>query len=88
MWMWVATGYEVTDEQLSLRCGPFKKSISIKDINKIRPTNNLLASFALSLDRLEITYGGKYAMVLVSPKDKEGFITALKSINPEIKLDN
>ena len=87
VWLWFSTGYEVSGDLLIIRSGPFKKSIPIKDINKITQTNNLMASFALSLDRLEITYGSKFGMVVVSPKDKVGFVSLLKRSNPRIKVD-
>ena len=84
IWLWFSTGYEVNGDLLIIRSGPFKKSIPIKDINKITQTNNLQSSFALSLDRLEITYGSKFGMAIVSPKDKREFVAQLKSINPRI----
>lgn len=88
IWLWFSTGYEVNSDILIIRSGPFKKSIPIKDIKKIRKTNNLQSSFALSIDRLEITYGPSLAMALVSPKDKREFVSLLKSINPRIIDDN
>ena len=84
IWLWFSTGYEVNGDLLIIRSGPFKKSIPIKDINKITQTNNMMSSFALSLDRLEITYGSKFGMAIVSPKDKQVFVSFLKSINPRI----
>ena len=86
IWTLFTTGYKVNDELLIIQNGPIKKKISIKDIKKISKTKNPLASSALSIDRLEITYGSKFEMELVSPKDKEKFISLLKSINPQIEV--
>ena len=86
IWAFFTTGYKVNDELLIIQNGPIKKKISIKDIKKISKTKNPLASSALSIDRLEITYGSKFEMELVSPKDKQKFTSLLKSINPQIEV--
>lgn len=86
IWALFTTGYKVNDELLIIQNGPIKKKISIKDIKNISKTKNPLASSALSIDRLEITYGSKFEMELVSPKDKQKFISLLKSINPQIEV--
>ena len=86
IWALFTTGYKVNDELLIIQNGPIKKKILIKDIKKISKTKNLLASSALSIDRLEIMYGSKFEMALVSPKDKQKFTSLLKSINPQIEV--
>lgn len=59
--------------------------IDIGTIRKIKETNNPLSSPALSLDRLWIDYG-KGGAVMISPKDKEGFIRHILQINPSIEV--
>lgn len=54
----------------------------------MKRTKNPLSSPALSIDRIEITYDSGFGMVLVSPKNKQKFISLLKSINPHIEVDN
>ena len=88
VWSWFTTGYKVNNELLIIQNGPIKRKIPIKDIKKITSTKNLLASSALSIDRLEITYGSDFGMALVSPKDKQKFASLLKSINPQIEVNN
>ncbi|WP_430973482.1 PH domain-containing protein [Sunxiuqinia rutila] len=61
------------------------KSIRIEVIREIRETHNPLAAPANSLDRLEIKYGSGES-ILISPKDKRGFILHLKEINPTIQF--
>jgi hypothetical protein len=85
IWSWFTTGYEVKDGELIIRCGPFKTKIDIQKIRSIRPTKNPLSAFALSIDRLEITYDPNYGMALVSPKKKETFVKLLKEQNPAIR---
>ncbi|MFF3100229.1 PH domain-containing protein [Viridibacillus arvi] len=86
-WSWFTTGYRISNELLIIQSGPLKKRIPIKDIKKIMSTKNPLASFALSFDRIEISYGTDYGMVLVSPKNKSAFVKHLKNINPQIELE-
>lgn len=58
------------------------RPIDILTIKKIEETFNPLSAPAASIDRLGITHGGGY--MLISPKDKMGFITAVQKLNPEI----
>ncbi|ALC91608.1 hypothetical protein AM500_18820 [Bacillus sp. FJAT-18017] len=88
-WCWFTTGYKVSEETLIIQYGPIKKKIPIKDIRRIRKSKNPLSAPALSLDRLEISYGSGYGfgMALISPKDKQSFVSLLKSKNPQIEVD-
>ncbi|WP_416828303.1 PH domain-containing protein [Ectobacillus polymachus] len=88
VWSWFKTGYKINNELLIIYYGPIKKRILIKDIKKITQTKNPLASPALSMDRLEIMYGSDFGMALVSPKDKQKFVSLLKSMNPHIEVDS
>ena len=84
--MMLTTYYTLDGDLLKVKCGYlFNATVNVQSIKSIKETNNVLSSPAASLHRLEITYG-KYDTVMVSPKDKAGFITALKSINPAIEV--
>nr|WP_306471634.1 PH domain-containing protein [Bacillus pseudomycoides] len=48
----------------------------------------ILVAQALSFDRLEILYGSQFETALVSPKDKRKFVSLLKSIHPQIEIEN
>ena len=70
------TYYELTNTTLHVRCGPFWRAIPLSEIRAATPTRNPLASMALSLDRIAIkTRQGRG--VLISPRDKSGFLAAL-----------
>ena len=60
--------------------------IEIKSIKRIYKTRNPLSSPALSLDRITIVYN-KYDEVLISPKDKQGFVEELLKQNSEIIVE-
>jgi hypothetical protein len=80
------TEYTIDGNKLNVRAGLlYRRIIDIGSITKIYETNNPISSPAASLDRLGINYknGGS---ILVSPKDKQGFIAALKEVNSTIEV--
>ena len=81
------TRYVIEGESLTVFYGFFmKRRIPVSTISSVRPTRSLLASPALSLRRLAISYN-KYDEILVSPKDQEAFVAMLKALNPHILTD-
>jgi len=85
-WIWFGTGYEILDDELKVRCGPFRQRIPLQEIREIKRTRSPLSSPACSLDRMEIKYG-KSRRVMISPADQEGFIKMLTGKSPQIHLD-
>jgi len=75
-WLGWATRYVVETNALTIHTGFYKIRIPLETIKSATPSRNLLASPALSLDRLMIKYGPNKS-VLVSPKDKSGFLAAI-----------
>ena len=86
LWLWKSTSYEIENGQLFVRSWIFRRRANVGDIAKVRRTRNLLASYALSSDRLEIVEKNN-AKYYVSPKDVESFIAELKSLNPDIVVE-
>ncbi|MCE7531301.1 PH domain-containing protein [Acinetobacter nosocomialis] len=82
-----STYYVVENSTLVIKSLVFRWKINIDDIIQIEPTYNPLSSTALSLDRLKISYmkNGRIAKVMISPKDKEGFLNTLRK-NPNAKF--
>ena len=78
-WPILNTRYIVDDEYLIIHSMFLKWKIKRSDIQGISTTNNSVASPALSLDRLKVDYikDGKAKFVLISPKAKTAFLTAL-----------
>ena len=76
LWFLYTTQYLVEDEILKIQSGPFKWTIPITSISQVVETTNPRSSPALSLRRLEITYG-ESKTIMVSPKDREGFLEAI-----------
>ncbi|AZB41946.1 hypothetical protein CEF21_06370 [Bacillus sp. FJAT-42376] len=73
--------------QLTIHYGRFSNTLPIMDINNPADEKPLSAP-ALSLDRLEITYGRSFDIAVVSPKEKQEFIDMLLKIQPDIKMES
>lgn len=77
--------YIINNEILTVKCGIFpKQSYDINQISKITDTNSILASPAASLNRIAIYFLNQRNPLIISPKDKIGFIRYLQSLNPQI----
>jgi len=83
------THYIIADGKLFIRCGPFRGTVVIADIEKVTPTRNPLSSPACSLDRLNIDYrvGATSKWVMISPQDKVGFLRALAEADANLQVE-
>lgn len=84
--IYTGTFYKITaDNKLLVKCGVLETvGVNIMEIESVRETRDPLGAPALSFDRIVITYRG--GQVVVSPKNKEGFISDLRKINAKISL--
>jgi hypothetical protein len=85
VWVFTSTYYVLTDDTLFVRGGPVRRTIPLRSVQRLRATREPYSSPALSLDRIEVTYGSK--RVLISPHDKRGFVNALKARVPGVVLE-
>lgn len=83
IWVTFATYYELEHDALVAHSGPFSWRIPLAEISAIRPSNSPLSSPAMSMDRLQITYGNGRS-ILVSPADKAEFLTTLQHRVPRL----
>jgi hypothetical protein len=95
IWLILSTYYDINAKMLKVVSGPVRYTIDIDKIKSVRPSRNPLASPALSLDRLEITYSRptdkvetrySWKTILISPKNKDQFIRELLKVNPNIEV--
>lgn len=86
VWIFTATAYFVTDTELIVRSGPLRIVVKLEAIQRIRSTATLLSSPALSLDRLEVQYA-KRSAVVISPADKAGFVAAIQRRVPGVVVE-
>jgi hypothetical protein len=83
----VPVRYVIEGRTISVQCGLIGWEFSafpIEDVQSIRPTHNPLASPALSLDRLKVELGIRNS-ILISPKDKAGFLRAVSALDPQLR---
>lgn len=85
--MLLTTYYQIEDRVVRIKSGfLFNKTIPIESIRKITGTKNDPDPAATSAGRLEIMYN-KNDSIVISPKDKMGFLNELKNKNPGIEFD-
>ena len=84
-WILFGTYYEFKKDYLLIKLGPFKEKLLYDEINKINFKKSIVASLALSADRIELICNGRFGSY-VSPKNKNEFIEILKSKCANVKL--
>jgi len=85
VWICRTTYYVVTPDTLIVRCGPLRRTVPLGSVQRLRATHNPLSSPALSLDRIEVTYGSR--RVLISPRDKRAFVNAIAERAPAVVME-
>ena len=78
LWLLTGTTYELTDEELRVRCGPFRWCVPLREVHAVVPSRSLLSEPAFSLDRLRIDYG-RARLLLISPMDRQRFLSELQN---------
>ena len=77
LWVLYSIDYTLTDEDLLIRCGPFRYGVPLAEIDSVRPSRNPLSSPAGSLDRLLIKWNAERKHILISPSPKTDFLQEL-----------
>lgn len=83
VWIVLATYYEITDELLIAHSGPFAWRNPLKSVSRVRAAHSVRSGPALSMQRLEITWGAGQVL-LISPRDSAGFMAALHRRAPHL----
>ena len=83
------TRYIITlNDELVIQSGfIYFKKVKISEIKSIEYTNNPFSSPAASFKRLYITIN-KFDDVIISPKNRNQFVSIIKEINPNIEVKN
>ena len=85
--MFLTTYYQIDGRALKIKSGLlFNKTVAIDSIRKISPAKSPLSSSADTSGRLEINYN-KSDSIIVSPKDRPGFLDEIKKLKPDIEFD-
>lgn len=83
VWIVLATYYEITNELLLAHSGPFVWRVPLRNISGVRASQRARSGPALSIERLEITWGAGQ-ILLISPRDGAGFMAALHQRAPHL----
>lgn len=88
--LWTHYIIDSENKQLVIRTlyGLSKRRIEIMNISKIKKTNSMMSSPALSFRRIRIYYIGRFQLkcrLMISPVNQDEFIAELKKINPDIE---
>ncbi|WP_374713687.1 PH domain-containing protein [Symbiobacterium terraclitae] len=86
VWIWLTTGYSVTETELIVRSAFLTWRTPLSAITRVRPTRNPPASAALSLNRLEIRTR-KGAGPLISPQRRDEFLQLLRERCPHARIE-
>ncbi|HBK85145.1 MAG TPA: hypothetical protein DDZ53_03835 [Firmicutes bacterium] len=87
LWLYFGTFYELRDEYLYCRSGPFFARIPYASIRAVKLSQNPLSSMALSTKRIEVTYDSKSifgGLIYISPCDREQFRRELVNRCPNV----
>lgn len=87
LWMWYDTYYTIADDQLLYKSALIKGSININTIVEIVKNKSMYSGIkpALSGKGIVIKYN-KWDDIYMSPADIDLFISAIKEVNPSIKI--
>jgi len=77
LWVLHSIDYTLTEENLLIRCGPFRYRVPLAEIDSVRPSRNPLSSPAGSLDRVLIKWDAERKRVLISPSRKTELLEEL-----------
>jgi len=83
IWVTFTTYYELEHDALVAHSGPFSWRIPFTEIVAVRPSDSSKSGPAMSLDRLQISYGGGRSL-LISPADQAGFLAMLHRRVPRL----
>ena len=85
LWMLHSIDYTLTEENLLIRCGPFRYRVPLPEIDSVRPSRNPLSGPACSLDRLLIKWNDERKRILISPSRKTDFLRELDKRCSQLK---
>jgi hypothetical protein len=83
-WVLAATHYTITSTDLRIRCAFHLSIIPLAAIRRLSATRNARSSPALSPDRIVVEHEG--GQVMVSPRDRAGFVHAIRQHQPGVEI--
>ena len=92
-WLMFGCWYEIDGEDLVIYQFFRPTRLPISKIKDIKKTSGYLATAGMSRLRVSIRFTDRavlksFAPIEISPKDRDGFMAQLKSINPDIEIND
>ena len=87
LWLTYNIDYTLSNDELRIRCGPFRYRVPLAEIDLVQPSHNPLSSPAASLDRLLIKWHGGRKRILISPARQVDFLRELDRRCPQLTLE-
>jgi hypothetical protein len=87
VWMWYDTYYLIDGDQLFYKSALLRGSIDISSIVKIAKNEKIFAGIKPSLSGKGVVVSYLSEDIFMSPIDIDRFITALKEVNPGIRIN-
>ena len=86
-WNVVGTSYVVSADALVVRCLIYRRTVPLSAVKRLTATRDPFAAPAMSVDRIIVEYG-EYGdrSVMVSPRDRVGFVRAIRAHAPAVVL--
>ena len=90
-WLMFGCWYEIDGEDIVIYQSFRPTRLPISKIKDVKKTSGYLATAGMSHLRVSISLTDRsvlksYAPIEISPKNRDGFMTQLKSINPNIEI--
>ena len=90
-WLMFGCRYEIDGEDIVIYQFFRPTRLPISKIKDVKKTSGYLATAGMSHLRVSISFTDRsvlksYAPIEISPKNRDGFMTQLKSINPNIEI--
>ena len=90
-WLMFGCWYEIDGEDIVIYQFFRPTRLPISKIKDVKKSSGYLATAGMSHLRVSISFTDRsvlksYAPIEISPKDRDGFMTQLKSINPNIEI--
>ncbi len=87
LWILLETKYEISENNLAYKCGPFKGKIAVASIRKLEYDDKFVKTSFLKLGlgrKGFIVHYNAFDDIFISPKERELFVSELLKINPDI----
>ena len=89
LWIYFATYYELRENTLYMRSGPFAENVPYVKIRKAVKCRGYKTSMALSTARIELIYGRSSisGRTFISPEREDEFLAELQKRCPKLKIE-